>query len=345
MTARAFTAVRWIVRPGRRPLWALLVMLAAVLVIPAMSGEELTINNFYDISQNFASLGLVALALALTMIAGEFDIAIPATFLLGSMVAVKFGQHAAALGIALALAAGALAGLAQGTIIAKLKLNSMSVTLGGYLAILGIVYLLGHSNTVEFENYALGIALEKARLFDVISIRAGVSIAVFVAVGVLLWKTRLGPELRAVGADRRSARTAGVEADRTLIAVFVASGMLPALAGALQGYALAYAAPSTSTSPLIFGATAALLGGVSLSGGVGTVSGVAAGVLTLGLLQELLVVLAASEYLNSLVTGGLLVFVALLSAPGLVRRWRAVAARRRSRALSSANAGARVDPT
>ncbi|WP_272475609.1 ABC transporter permease [Baekduia alba] len=304
-------------------------MLAGFLVIPVLSGDGVTTSNAYDVSQYFASLGLVALALTLTMVAGEFDLSVPATYLLGSMVAVKVGGGSPLLGVVVAVLAAAAAGVVQGAIVAKLNLNSMSVTLGGYLAIIGVVYLLGHSKTVQFDNFTLGADLDQARLFGVVSLRALIAFAVFAATGAILTATRLGAELRAVGADRRSARTAGVRVDPVLIAVFATSGALCALAGALQGFALSYAEPTTSTTSLVFAATSALLGGVSLSGGVGTVRGVACGVIALSLLQELLAVLAVSDYVNDLITGGLLVVVALLSAPDLLRRWRAVEARRR----------------
>jgi ribose/xylose/arabinose/galactoside ABC-type transport system permease subunit len=113
-----------------------------------------------------------------------------------------------------------------------------------------------------------------------------------------------------------------VRVDLALATVLAVSGGLAGLAGSLQGYALGFAAPGTSTDSLVFAATAALLGGVRLSGGVGTIAGVLAGVVTLSVLEELLVVVSVGEYITNLVTGGLLVLVALVGAPELLQKGR-----------------------
>ena len=99
--------------------------------------------------------------------------------------------------------------------------------------------------------------------------------------------THLGRDIRAVGGDRRASRMVGVEVDRVLIGVFIASAVCSALGGILLAYSFATALSNPGLYPLQFAVTAAILGGVSLVGGVGGVVGIAAGALTLSLLQEL----------------------------------------------------------
>ena len=129
---------------------------------------------------------------------------------------------------------------------------------------------------------------------------------------------RVGRDIRAIGGDRRAARVAGVRVDRLLIFVFVMSAVGAALPGALLSYSLATASPTNiGFDVLTFSATAALLGGVSLSGGRGSPVGIAAGVLSLSVLQEILSIVRSPDYVSSLITGGLLVAVTILWAPDI----------------------------
>jgi ribose/xylose/arabinose/galactoside ABC-type transport system permease subunit len=126
-----------------------------------------------------------------------------------------------------------------------------------------------------------------------------------------------------------------VSVARVLIGVFGASALMTALAGALLGYSLSTASPTIAVNQLIFAATAALLGGVSLAGGRGTPLGIAAGVLTLSIIQELLGIVAAASYVQSLVTGGVLFAVASVQGlPAAIARTRALTAWRHPETLS-----------
>ena len=132
--------------------------------------------------------------------------------------------------------------------------------------------------------------------------------------------TRLGRDIIAMGSDRRADMIAGVDTDHLLVGVFVVSGMLTALSGALLSYSLAAASPSGLSDVLVPAAAAAILGGVSLGGGTGRPLGIAAGVLILCLLRSGLNALGVSPYVHDIGTGTALFAVAILDAPALVRR-------------------------
>lgn len=321
---------------GALPYLILGLMFLAFYVLPSSSGRETTSLNVYDSVQTFADLGLVSLALGLTMIAGEFDLSVLGMYGLGAMVAVKLGGSSPVLGVFAALATGALAGVVQGSIVARLRMNSMTVTLGGYLILLGITGVIGDNKNVQYSDFNVGASLDE-HIATIFSLRSLITIALFaIAYAVLRW-TRLGTDLRAVGGERRASRTAGVRIDRYVVGVFVASGMIAGLAGALHGYSVATAAPDPGLSPLVFAITATLLGGVSLAGGRGSAAGIAAGVLVLSLLQELFAIQATPEYVSSVVTGGLLVLVAVLAAPDLLRYWKTIRPTSRVAAPQSAS--------
>ncbi|NUT55894.1 MAG: ABC transporter permease [Thermoleophilia bacterium] len=304
------------------PFAILALMVLALALLPVFTEHTVRTANVYNVFQNFSSYGLVALALGITIIVGEFDLSVSSIYLLGGMVAVLTGAGSPLLGILAALGAAVLVGLVQGGLIAGFRLNSMPVTLGGYLVVLGITHLLGNSQSVLYENFDVGLRLDEP-IAQVFSIRSLVSLGIFAVAAVVLRYLRVGRDIRAIGGDRRAARVAGVRVDRLLVCVFVVSALGAALPGALLSYSLATASPTNiGFDVLTFSATAALIGGVRLTGGKGGAFGIAAGVLSLSVLQEILAILRSPEYVSSLITGGLLVVVTIVWAPELLQWFR-----------------------
>jgi ribose transport system permease protein len=298
------------------------VMVLSLALLPGLTGNQVSTHNLFNVLQTFASFGPAALALALTMIAGEFDLSVPGVFALGAMVAVLTGTDQPLVGLIVAVGAAAGLGLVQGSIIAVTRISSMAVTLGGYLIALGLTHLLGGSKSVPYGSLSVGSILDTpiVRFF---SVRSLSTVALFALMALVMRWLRWGRDIRAIGGDRRASRTAGVRVERVLIGVFTLSAAAVGLSGALVGYSLATATPVLgSLDRLIFAATAALLGGVSVSGGQGTVGGIAAGVLSLSILREEFAILAAPTHASSLVMGGLLLIVTVVSAPGLIDAWR-----------------------
>jgi ribose transport system permease protein len=320
--------------------FALLVLaLLGLLVLAPLSGATVGTFNVYNIFQLVADYGLVALALGLTMIAREYDISVAGIYAVGGVVAVSLGQGSPVIGLLAATGVGILSGLIQGGAVTGLSMSSVPVTLGGYLTLIGLARVIADDKVLTYDDYNVGLRLDEP-ILSVLSIRTLIVLAAFVVVGLLMRATSFGMELRAVGGDRRGARTAGVKVTWVLMGVLVASGALSALGGGMAAYSLSSANPNLGLAPLIFATIAVLLGGVALSGGRGSAWGILAGVAAYGTLQETLAILGTSDWLAKLVTGGLLLAVTIATAPDLKRG--AVAARSRwrsSRALT-ASAGA-----
>lgn len=303
------------------PYVLLAAMLVTFLVLPQFSSRQASIFNVYNALQLWAAYGLVALGVGLTMIAGEFDFGVLGVFALCPMIAVTLGEYDALLGFVVAIGVAAAVGLAQGVLVAKLRLHSMPVTLGFYIALLGATITIGNSQSVSFSNLDLGWVLDDIKL-AILSWRSIIAIVVFALVFLVMRYTGLGRDIRAIGGDRRASRMVGVEVDRVLIIVFMTSAVCSALGGVLLAYSFATALSDPGLTPLKFAVTAAILGGVSLVGGVGSVVGIAIGALSLSLLQELFSILAAPTYVSSLITGGLLVLATIVAAPDLAARWK-----------------------
>jgi ribose transport system permease protein len=141
----------------------------------------------------------------------------------------------------------------------------------------------------------------------------------------------------ATGSDRRASRIAGLNTDRVIIGVFAASGACAALAGVLLSYGLGAASPVALADVLAPAAAAAIVGGVSVAGGRGSPTGIAAGVLTLCILRSGLSAIGVEPHVHDLVTGGILAVIAILDAPDLGRRiiaWRLDVAERWQQAVA-----------
>lgn len=287
-------------------------MLLALFIVPSMSGREFNIFSIYNAMQSYSGLGLVALALGLTMIIGEFDLSVVGTYALAGMVAVKTGVDQPLVGILYALVVCGALGLVQGLLVARLGVNSMAITLGGYLAAIGLTGTIADNKSQAFPNYEFSSRLNEP-IAQILSLRSVITVVVVALVVVLIMGTRVGRDMRATGGGRRASRTAGVRVDLIVIATFTASGVLAGLGGTLQAYGVATATPNPGLSPLIFAITATLLGGIALSGGKGTPLGIVAGALGMCFFAELFTTLATPQYVVSLLTGGLLVAVTLLT--------------------------------
>ena len=328
ITGRALRAVR----RGRvehvLPCVSFAGVLIAFIVVPGFFGDAVNNGAVYTGMQGFAPLGLVALALGLTLIAGEFDVSVLGMQALGGVVAVKAGAHSGPAGVAAAVAACALLGSLQGALIARLRLQSLAVTIGTYIALLGLTNVIATNNTLTYGNLSASVWVDQT-ILTWFSPRSLIAFCAFAVAFALLGATRLGPELKAIGSDRRSARVSAIPVERRVIALFTCSAALAGLAGALLAYSNASASLDPGLQPLILGVAAAVLGGLSLSGGRGTVWGLLLGTLAVALLEQLFAITALSSSTMQIVFGGLLLVVVSADAPDLRMKMTGFAIRHR----------------
>jgi ribose transport system permease protein len=257
--------------------------------------------------EGFPLLGLVALGLAVTIIAGELDLSVGSMAAVAGAIAVRAADAGLVGAIVIAVVVGTVLGAIQGGLIAKIGINSLVFTIGTLILLRGVAWLLCGNAPLPLEDVTVSDPLlERYGIFSPASITALIVFAVF---GLLLAYTRYGREIYAIGGARAEAAAAGVSRIRPLVLAFAVSGGLASMAGALATMRGGSAAPENYADLLLAGAAAALLGGISLYGGRGTVFNVAFGV---AILTAVTAGLAARGEPNStvqLVTGVLLLLV------------------------------------
>jgi ribose/xylose/arabinose/galactoside ABC-type transport system permease subunit len=331
-------AAIFLLQPAARPFT---IMIGAILVLALMdrgSGYFFSLGTVFSVMQLFATFGLVALGLGLSMLIREFDLSVAGVVGLAGCVAVMTGASNPWLGLLLGVGTGVVSGLLQGLIMTRLGLSSVGVTLGGLLTLQGITYVLSENKTIGYPNMAVALELN-APIGNLLSVRSAAALAVFVLAALVMTYTHIGRDVIATGSDRRASRIAGLNTDRVVIGVFAASGASAALAGVLLSYGLGAASPVALADVLAPAAAAAIVGGVSVVGGRGSPLGIAAGVLTLCILRSGLSAIGVEPHVHDLVTGAILVGIAILDAPELVRRvtaWRLDRAERQALARTSA---------
>jgi len=267
---------------------ALLPALAVLLVIGSIiSPVFLTSGNINTILTSSAALALVVLAESLVIITGKFDLSLESIYgiapAIGAMVVLPaegfgFGfEWPTAIGILTVLVVGGLVGFINGFMVVKLRLSAFIVTLAMLIILRGMLVGATHGRTL----FDLPAAFYGLMVITFLGLPLAVWLAAlaFVIAGVMLRYHRLGRALYAIGGNPEAARAAGIRVERITWGVYVLAGMLAALGGlAITGYVGAISA--NQGNGLIFTVfAAAVIGGISLDGGKGTMFGALTGVL------------------------------------------------------------------
>lgn len=300
--------------------YALLLLVIWVFTFLVPGFDFLSARTLSSVFQYFATIGLVALALGLTMIVREFDISVAGMMSLGGCVAVLFGNESALVGLSLAVLVGCAGGLLQSYLMIRFNLSSVAVTLGGLLTWLGLAYVVTGNQTISFNQMDVAISINTTWFWG-LSPRVLVVVALFVVAALFVGLTRTGRDMVAIGSHRNASVVAGINPNRILLGVFSVSGILASLAGAMLSFGLSSASPSGGVTDVLVPAVAAvILGGVSLSGGVGRPMGIAAGLLILCVTRTGLTSLGVDPYVHDVVTGFILLAVAIADGAHLRMR-------------------------
>lgn len=291
---------------NRLPAQLLLGLFLAGLVVyfSVSSPFFLSVDNFRNILLSVAVLGIIAVPATLLMVSANVDLSVgSAAAFCGMLFAVVAEDHGLALGIAAALAGGMLAGVVNGGLVALIGINSIITTLGMLSVLRGATKLLSNGQTVGIDGFRwIGSG-------SVIGVPTPVWIFALVAAAfvVLMRYTTFGRGIYALGANSHAARLVGIRPVPNLFALFVISGGLAALAGLILTSQLRAATPLSAEGLELSVVAAVLLGGASLTGGRGTVTGTLVGVLILGTLNNGLTILNVTSFWQEVARGAVLV--------------------------------------
>ena len=287
-------------------------LLAALLILSAvfsfLSIFFLTAENILNILLATSTIGILGVGAAFVIAAGGIDLSIGSLLAFSSVAAVVTGQSLNLMWpwvVLLCLAAGMIAGVANGLLIAKLSLPPFIVTLGMMSIARGLALVIAGGRPVYGLDPAV-VAFGQGRIGG-IPVPVIIFLAAVVVMHIVLTRTRFGRITLCLGDNEEAVRNAGVCIALHKTLLYMLSGFLAGLAGLLSMSRVNAADPAIGMGYELAAITAALLGGTNLSGGKASVIGVLLGALIMGVLQNGLTLLAVPSYYQQLVIGFVLI--------------------------------------
>ncbi len=302
----AATALGWFSRSG-------MVMVFVLLFVLLSAGVPnfLSLRNLQGLLLSVSLIGGISVTMMLVLALGEVDLSVASVVAFSGVVAsaIITATHSVAAGIAAGVLAGATVGLVNGLVVARLRVNSLIATLAMMEIVRGLAYIVSHGEAViisEESFFKLG-----AGSIAGIGVPIWENLLLFLLFGWLLNSTVFGKNVLAIGGNSEAARLAGIEVARVKIIVFVMQGLVTGLAGVLLAARMSLGDPKTSQGLELGVISACVLGGVSLSGGVATISGVLVGVLIMGSVQNALSLLNVPTFYQYVIRGAILLMAVL----------------------------------
>lgn len=299
-------------------------ILILVVAVTLRAPSFLTIDNFRDILLNISILTIVALAQTMVIITHGIDLSVSSMIgLVAMMVAFVVSQNPdmpVLMPVLLGMALGSVLGMFNGLIITLGNVPPIIATLGTLSIYRGLVFYYSQGTWIN--------SFELPRNFKLLSkgtplgLPNMVIVALFVAVIVyyFLNHTRTGRDIFAVGSNPDAAQFAGIRKQRIIFLVYVLSGLLTGLAAVLWVSRFESAQTNTGLGFELQTVAASVVGGVSISGGIGTVPGVLLGALLLGMIQNALTLIRISPFWQ-LAAQGFLILVAVISDKWILSRF------------------------
>ena len=291
-----------------------------ICILSALKPDSfLRSENILNVLSRSSVNGIMAVGMTAVIISAGIDLSVGSMLALSGMIGactmlslgtvdpesgdviMTAGAHFA--GTIVGIIAGTLCGLLNGTLITKLKLPPFIVTLGTMSAFRGISYVMTDGKPYDVPSYTY---LGSGALFGI-----PVCVIMFVVIVTLaalaLRYTRLGRYTYAIGSNREAAFHAGINVDRTLIAIYALTGFVVGIAAMIATSRVISAQPTAGISLELDIIAAVVIGGASLSGGRGTIMGTIIGTLLISFLRNGCTLLGISTNVQLIVIGAIII--------------------------------------
>ncbi|KLU59674.1 ribose transport system permease protein RbsC [Peptococcaceae bacterium CEB3] len=280
------------------------VLVVVFVVLSLLSPTFFTVSNTFTLLLNATVIAILSLGQTFVLLTAGIDLSVGAGIALSGVIAAVGMQDGFSWGVSviLALLATVLIGVFNGLVIHYIKVPAFIVTFATMGVASSIPLILTHAVPIPILNPSfsiIGQGFVGPVPFPVILL----AILALVAY-VILSRTVFGLHVYSVGGNRESARLAGVNTAKIDILVYSISGLMSGVAGLIDASRLMSGYPTAgSGNSLFFSISAAVVGGVSLFGGIGTIPGAIIGALLIGTLSDGMNILNVSSYWQSLVIG------------------------------------------
>ena len=297
----------------RHNLGIMMVLLLLVVLLSALSPVFLTPNNLLTVLKQISHNMCLALGMTLVIILGGIDLSVGALVAMIGTVTVGLIVNQGVpifVGILMGLFLGIICGAINGGFVAFFKFPAFIVTLSMMNIARGVAYIYcGGKTTRIMDERFVKIGTGSLGLVPVPVIYMLVMIVIF---SILLNKTKFGTYIYAIGGNREAARLSGVPIKLTEIAVFTIAGFMASFAGIVLAARMYSGQPSVGDGHELNAIAACVLGGISMSGGVGRIGGTVMGVLVMGVINNGLNLLNVSTYWQYVAKGAIILIAVMV---------------------------------
>jgi ribose/xylose/arabinose/galactoside ABC-type transport system permease subunit len=290
-------------------LFALLLVCAIFAILSPVFLQPL---NLMNILNQVAINAILAIGVTYVILVGGIDLGLGSYVAITGCLAAMFahpGTYPLFVPIILAILAGAMIGTVNGFFVTKAKLAPFIVTLGMMTIARGGALVVSGGRPIS--NLSPEFKLIGGGALFGIPIPVIILAVVFIASYLILKKTTYGRYIYAIGGNQDAARASGINVNRIKLSVYVISGALAGLAGLIQASRITTGQPNVGVGYELDAIAAVVIGGTSLMGGVGTVTGTVIGALIIGVINNGLDLLNVSSYYQQIIKG-LIIIGALL---------------------------------
>ncbi len=290
----------------------LLALVLLCLVISLLTPVFFTAINIKNVLRDASLVAIAGMGMVMVILLGEIDLSVGSTQAVAGIVAVAVlnQTESVLLAFGVALLAGALIGLCNGLLVTKAGINSLIATLGMMAILRGGAMV--STQAVSIQAKVAGFVEVGTGYLGPIPIPVLLTFVLFGLFYYVLHHTILGRYIYAIGGNIQAARLSGLAVDRTRILVFVIGGMLAAISAFILASRLNSGQPNAGLGFELQVIAAVILGGISLTGGVGTLAGACIGILILTVLSNGLVLLNVSSFYHDIARGAVIILAVYL---------------------------------
>jgi len=302
----------------RKEMGVIIALVILVIFFSVTSDVFLTSKNWLNILRQISLLGIMSVGMTNVIVSGEFDLSVGSTFGMSAMLTATFMSSGLPvwLSITLGLTTGFAVGLANGLLVTYIRIPSFIVTLGMLNIARGIALVVTNGLVVVLDEHTVADANNLQLFFQYggggkVGGNVPIMIFYFVIVAIvgylLLHKTMIGFRMKAVGGNANAARVVGINVNVVKITAFAILGVLSALAGIINLAFITNAQGTTGQGMELSVIAATVIGGTSITGGEGSIIGTVVGVLIMGVLNNGLVLVGVSTFVQTICIGGVII--------------------------------------
>jgi inositol transport system permease protein len=285
----------------------LLVILGVGLALSVATDTFLSVANLTNVARQISINGILAVGVTFVLLTAGVDLSLGSVVALSGVACATFahpGEHPVIVPIAVGLLTGAACGLVNGALVTRGGVAPFIVTLGMMTIARGLALIVSGGRPVA--NMSNELTAFADDLFGI-----PIPVLCFAAVAFAAWfflrNFRLGRHIYAVGGNENAARAAGVPVERVKLFAYALCGLLTGLAGVVLAARITTGQPNAGQAYELDAIAAVVIGGTSLAGGVGTITGTLLGVLLIGVINNGLDLMGVSSYYQAVIKGVIIV--------------------------------------